>query len=769
MIYLDLTRVRPEPPDRVNFRPWQFSAGKKEDIQELKALVRRSGAIAEVHDTLIQQIREWVKARTPRRKLTEAEYQRGIQDYLDGRTLEETGNWIYYPWSRKLVRLLEEEDFAFLRTAANRHKITEEEQALLQTKKVGVVGMSVGQSVAMILAQERGFGEIRLADFDQLELNNLNRIRARVSDLGYPKVVSIAREIAELDPYLRVTIFDQGVREENIESFFTSGGKLDLVIDECDSVDIKILIRIWAKKLSVPVLMEASDRGTLDVERFDLEPQREIMHGWLSGLDLDMNFLKTLKTAEEKLPYILPISGLETLSPRMKASMLEIETSLTTWPQLASAVQLGGALTADTCRRIFLDQFRESGRYHIDLEELIPASFPQNLPPSAPHGTDLEPDWNEYIRQVPLEEGGLKDPSRWRPLIEAALWAPSIGNMQPWKWVIRQGRFYLFHDRRRSKGDFLYMGAMVSLGAALENLFQAAHGARIGLDYQLFPLGADSPLIACGRFLDGLRGEPLIGQEALASWIGERGTNRRLGPRVPLSDSLLDYLSSVMESLDPVRLHICRDPRDLDILAEVIAEAERRRLLDPEGHRSFFEEELRWNSGHARETGDGVDLDSLDLSPSERAALRLLRDSRVSDLLRQWDRGEALGDLGRAAVNSASAMGLVSLPALDPEPMIRAGRAIERYWLAATKESLSLQPMLAAVYPISRIRHGGAGTMEPNMIRAFQRIHEQLLNVFPDSRGREAVFLFRLAKVDKPLVKSFRRKIGSTVQTEEQI
>jgi tRNA A37 threonylcarbamoyladenosine dehydratase len=55
-------------------------------------------------------------------------------------------------------------------------------------KRIGVVGLSVGQSVALTLALERSFGELRLADFDRLDLSNLNRIRAGVHDLNLPNV-----------------------------------------------------------------------------------------------------------------------------------------------------------------------------------------------------------------------------------------------------------------------------------------------------------------------------------------------------------------------------------------------------------------------------------------------------------------------------------------------------------------------------------------------------------------------------------------------------
>lgn len=64
--------------------------------------------------------------------------------------------------------------------------------------------------------------------------------------------------------------------------------------------------------------------------------------------------------------------GAEDLSPRAKASALEDGKSISTWPQLATSVFLGGAAAADICRRILLDQTEISGRFFIDVEEVVP-------------------------------------------------------------------------------------------------------------------------------------------------------------------------------------------------------------------------------------------------------------------------------------------------------------------------------------------------------------------------------------------------------------
>src|SRR5690606_31795744 len=126
------------------------------------------------------------------------------------------------------------------------------------------------------------------------------------------KTVIVAREIAEIDPYLKVTCFHEGINNDNMESFLLDEGKLDVLIDECDGVDIKLRCRILAKANRIPVLMEASDRGTVDVERFDLEPDRPIMHGFVEHLDVSN--IQHLRTNEQKLPYILAFAGVETLS-----------------------------------------------------------------------------------------------------------------------------------------------------------------------------------------------------------------------------------------------------------------------------------------------------------------------------------------------------------------------------------------------------------------------------------------------------------------------
>jgi len=348
------------------FIPEFFRLSDSSSKLSLDALLSGNPHVS-ITDDIVGQVRELVKSRNPK-GLKNEELDTLTEAKFEGNSTDLYGVWVFYPWLNKLVHILDEDEFIELRTNRNQNKITVEERDILSTKIIGIIGLSVGQSIALTLTMERGCGELRLADFDQLELSNLNRIRTPLYNIGVFKVVATAREIAEIDPFLKVKIYTEGVTKENINNFMLGDGKLDLLVDECDGLDMKIQAREFAKEHRIPVIMDTSDRGMLDVERFDLAPERPIFHGRVEGIDSTK--LAGL-TNEEKIPVVLQILGFEQLSDRAKSSLAEVNKTISTWPQLATSVILGGAVGADISRRIFLDQFHDSGRYYVDLEGII--------------------------------------------------------------------------------------------------------------------------------------------------------------------------------------------------------------------------------------------------------------------------------------------------------------------------------------------------------------------------------------------------------------
>ncbi|KAG2372767.1 hypothetical protein C9374_013219 [Naegleria lovaniensis] len=369
--------------------PMFFRLSQPQDCLTLHQLLNSQiGQTCHIVDTMRLQLKDLVKMENPSLFINstfsehandsqqEALYSSKISEKLQHVScMEDYGVWVYYPWRNVLCHLLDEEEFIKVRTIRNAHKITLEEQDELKRKKIGVVGLSVGHAVALTLAMERGCGELRLADFDTLELTNMNRLRAKVYDLGLLKGVITKREIAEIDPFLKVVIFNQGINKKNISQFLgvddeTNNNKLDLVIDECDSFDIKVQLRLHCQKFGIPVVMEASDRGCLDIERFDLDQSYPILHGRISqeylkpDMDLDVVQRKKLITQ-----FLDPSQA----SERGLKSYLEIGKTITTWPQLASDVSMGGAVVAMASRMILLKMAIPSQRNYLDVSSMIQA------------------------------------------------------------------------------------------------------------------------------------------------------------------------------------------------------------------------------------------------------------------------------------------------------------------------------------------------------------------------------------------------------------
>lgn len=182
----------------------------------------------------------------------QAQIIRGIRPGRNAGLIAERHRWVRYPWRRTGVGVLGPDAFRAVRLDRNRHLITEEEQDQLAELRIGVVGLSVGHTLPYTLAAEGLCGELRLADFDHLELSNLNRVPLSVLDLGVNKATAAARRIAELDPYLKVSVVTAGITADTIDAFLDG---LHIVVEECDSLDTKVMVREAARARRVPVIM----------------------------------------------------------------------------------------------------------------------------------------------------------------------------------------------------------------------------------------------------------------------------------------------------------------------------------------------------------------------------------------------------------------------------------------------------------------------------------------------------------------------------------
>ncbi|MEC3951835.1 Rv1355c family protein [Nocardia sp. CDC153] len=646
----------------------------------------------------------------------------------------ESDRWIYYPWRRAVIALPGPQLLRAVRLDRNRNHLTRPEQDKLGRLSIGVVGQSVGHAVAYTLALEGICGRLRLADFDTIELSNLNRVPGSIFDIGRNKAVVTARRIAELDPYLPVEVFEAGVGDDNMDDFLSG---LSIVVEECDSLDIKLSVREAARRHRLPLIMQSNDRGLLDVERFDLDPDRLPFHGMLGGTRAaDLRGLST----RDKAPHVIRILDGRNLSDKLAASMVEVGETLNSWPQLGSEVLQGGAIVASAVRRIGLGMKLPSGRTRVDTERSMD-EIAEPIPTE-----DLV--WSEEVPDGPLPESGIA------AVLACAQRAPSGGNAQPWTLRADSRAVTIsLAPERSSMMDIGYRGSALAVGAALYNARAAASAQGI---LGVSTIRADGPGLLTAELELGTGAESELSRNYPA--LLTRHTNRGDGTGAPVPSAVLTALEDIARFAGG-ELRWVSEREDLDAAAALLAESELTRYLTPAMHTEMMSE-LRWPGDDLR---TGMDLRTLDLAPDEVAKLEIARRADVMALLRAWKGGKALVEGTEAKIRSSSAIAAVTLPMPSPDDpselaaYARAGETLQRVWIEAERHGLAVQPV-SPVFLFAR-RPGELHTVSPEFADTLTSLHARFLDLLGVPEHETMASILRLGYAAEPPVRSKRLPI----------
>ena len=113
-------------------------------------------------------------------------------------------------------------------------------QRKLQEAKVFIMGAGgLGSPAALYLAAA-GVGAIGLADFDRVELHNLQRqILHRTADVGLLKVESGKRTLESVNPEVEVQTYSERITSSNIRGILK---EYDLVLDGSDNFPTRFLV-----------------------------------------------------------------------------------------------------------------------------------------------------------------------------------------------------------------------------------------------------------------------------------------------------------------------------------------------------------------------------------------------------------------------------------------------------------------------------------------------------------------------------------------------
>lgn len=332
-----------------------------------------SGKVWRFQDIFVSQLTELFEIENPS-LIGKPEFTVQLQAYIRSRSREDqsmAGDYIYFPWSGILLHTVSEGEQNRLRTNRMNNLLTRQEQATLADFSCGVAGLSFGNGIALSLVYSGAAQTIKVADSDIFETTNLNRVRVGLPSVNQAKTTVTAQEIYEINPYANIEIFDGGLTEENINSFILGENPLNIVFDVVDDLGMKVRLRLAAKKARIPVVMLTSleDSVLVDVERFDLEPDREIFHGLLGGVTDDL-LLKQM-TEQDKAQYAMKIVSPENVSYRNLLSLAGIGSELVSRPHLFGTVSIVCGLAAYITKRIALNEAMPSMRKLVALHDIL--------------------------------------------------------------------------------------------------------------------------------------------------------------------------------------------------------------------------------------------------------------------------------------------------------------------------------------------------------------------------------------------------------------
>jgi nitroreductase len=353
-------------------------------------------------------------------------------------------------------------------------------------------------------------------------------------------------------------------------------------------------------------------------------------------------------------------------------------------------------------------------------------------------------------------------------ILEAARWAVSADNGQPWKFCWKEGRLLLLmdSDRARSFFDGRLYAPYLGFGSLIENLHIAARHLGFEPQMELFP-GSEmehEQLVASISFVPSAAQANL-----LYPAIFERTTNRRayFSKAIPLNVQTAVLKSS--EGFRDFKIVLVDEVILKNRLAALTAGAEaiRFNFSQKDVHADFYKC-LRFTQAQARKTADGLWVRCLEVGLPEAIALRFLANWPFAALAARLGTHRAFSHQSVHLLRRTPLIALVIAgncnSQLRENDFLIGGRLCQRLWLTATVHHLACQPM--AALPLFFLQHAGFGDkgFPGQSGKKIGRLREEFSQTFKLAQGEEVLMVFRLGYAESPSAQSLRRPLSELLE-----
>jgi nitroreductase len=342
-------------------------------------------------------------------------------------------------------------------------------------------------------------------------------------------------------------------------------------------------------------------------------------------------------------------------------------------------------------------------------------------------------------------------------IIEHARWAPSGDNMQTWRFEIINDHHFVVHGfdtRDHCVYDLNGHASQLALGALLESI---AIAASEFLHRSEFKLRSDTP--ESKPTIDVfLTHTPEVKLDPLFACLALRSVQRRMMLAKPLDST---QKQALQESIGRFYSVIWMESfANRCQTAWLMARNAKLRLTLPEAfptHSTVIE----WNS---RFSDDKIPDQAVGLDP---IATRLMKWAMKSwarvDILNRYFFGTLLPrielDLLPGFFCAAHFALVAEHEATSVEDYLQAGRAMQRFWLAAAKLGLQLQPEMTPLIFSTYVRKNLKFTEVPKLLVLANQLEKSLANLLGTENAKKTVFMGRIGQGQVAKSRSLRLSV----------
>ena len=327
-------------------------------------------------------------------------------------------------------------------------------------------------------------------------------------------------------------------------------------------------------------------------------------------------------------------------------------------------------------------------------------------------------------------------------ILELARWAPSGDNTQPWRFEVLDERHLVIHafdTRNHCVYDLDGHPSQIALGALLETLAIAASAQSMQVEFtRRSELPDTHP-----EYLVELIPNSLSLPDPLLPYIKHRSVQRRSMRTAPLTELQKQTLERAVGPSYTVQWFEGWKRRWL--MAKLMFDNAKLRLTLPEAylvHRDIIEWKTRFSEEKVPDQALGLDNMTLKLMRWVMASWQ-----RV-DFFNTYLAGHLIPRIEMDLLPGLFCAAHFSILAhRAPESIddyVAAGRAVQRFWLTATRLDLQLQPELTPLIFGRYVREGRIFSRQPHAVDTAGGLAERLSVLLNADSAERAVFLGRI-------------------------